>query len=236
MNDIIDFSKSMSLIGGADGPTSVFLAWNIPEWVWFALIAAGLLLSFFGLKLVRVLNVLVSFAAGAAIGLLAALFIGAEGAVLWGAILGCAVVMAILSGVLYRFGVFCMIFLSSMAIFAVVVRENSLLIYMISLIISLILAILAVIYVEPIVIVITALFGGGVAGSALAEVIGCEVWIGCVVGGVIAVIGMGVQFAMHLRKVGKKEKDYAEEVKEKVSMELEVEKARNMLEEDEEEE
>ena len=59
--------------------------------------------------------------------------------------------------------------------------------------------------------------------------------IGIVIGAVIAVIGIIVQFMMHSRKIGKKEEVYSKKVKEEVSRESEVEKARMILEEDEEE-
>ena len=56
--------------------------------------------------------------------------------------------------------------------------------------------------------------------------------IGIVIGAVIAVIGIIVQFMMHSRKVGKKERNYSKKVKEQDSMESEVEKARHLLDDD----
>ena len=47
---------------------------------------------------------------------------------------------------------------------------------------------------------------------------------------------MAVQFALHARKVGKREKIQADRIKEEASMESEVEKARTVLGEEDEEE
>ena len=55
---------------------------------------------------------------------------------------------------------------------------------------------------------------------------------GLAIGVAIAVIGIIVQFMMQSRKVGKKEKNYSEKVKEQYSMESEVEKARHLLDDD----
>ena len=66
------------------------------------------------------------------------------------------------------------------------------------------------IYVEPFVIIVTGLSGGVTAGTNIAVLAGLgeNVWIGIGIGAVIAVIGIIVQFMMHSRRVGKKEKNF----------------------------
>lgn len=61
-------------------------------------------------------------------------------------------------------------------------------------------------------------------------------WIGYVLSLAIAVIGIVIQTMMQSRKIGRKEKIFSKKIKEEVSMESEVEKARMWLEEDESEE
>ena len=101
---------------------------------------------------------------------------------------------------------------------------------------GIIVAILSVIYVEPFVIIVTGIYGGLTAGTNIAALAGLDAmtWsgIGIVIGAVIAVIGIIVQFMMHSRKVGKKERNYSKKVKEQDSMESEVEKARHLLDDD----
>ncbi len=46
--------KGISAIGSMDGPTSVFLAGKLSVGVFAAVIAIGILIGFFGLKLVKV--------------------------------------------------------------------------------------------------------------------------------------------------------------------------------------
>ena len=55
------------------------------------------------------------------------------------------------------------------------------------------------------------------------------------IGAVVALAGMGTQFMMQSRKIGKKEKVFSDEIKGKDSVESEVEKARNILDLDDEE-
>lgn len=73
--------------------------------------------------------------------------------------------------------------------------------------------------------------GGVEAGMALPVVLGMTKisWIGYVMSAAIAVIGITVQTMMQSRKIGKKEKIFSKKIKEQVSMESEVEKARMLL-------
>lgn len=236
MNQIVDFTKSISVFGGADGPTSVFVAGKPAIGILIGILVISIFVSFFGLKIVRVLTTLVGFVIGACAGAAVAVAAGAEDNTLWIIVLVCALVFAVLSGVLYRFGVFWLTFVNSMATLISIISEASLPVALVILAVSLILAILAAVYVEPIVVVITAVCGGVTAGGMIALLADLPSWTGYAAGAGIAVAGMLIQFGMHSRKVGKKEKVYSAEMKEKVSMESEVEKARNILDDDDEEE
>lgn len=196
-----------------------------------AMIIVGVLLALFGLKLVKLFTALCGFGIGAAIG--AGVVQVMHPSQMTGLIIlfGCAVVMAVLAFFLHKAGIFITVFVAALAIAVTANMPQSLLIAGIYAAVSLILAILAVIFTEPLMIVVTAFAGGMSVGTAVvmladlpyAGVVRLEIGI------VVAVIGMIVQFMMQSRKLGKKEKKFSEKVKEQDSVESEVEKARMIL-------
>lgn len=252
MNEIIESGKNM--IGGADGPTSIFIAGKTGPEIYIITIVIGLLFCFFGLKLAKLLVVLNGFLLGLVAGIGAAAAVHTEGMVFIVIMLVCGVVAAALTLFFYKFGVFCLVFTGTLAPAAAItgltetafgtvslsfgIGSREMIIGIAAIVVSLILAAAAVRFVEPMIIVITALDGGMSAGLLFIPVIGLAApgWTGYAVGVLLVIIGMIVQFMMHSRKIGRKEKSYAEEIKEKDSVESEVEKARNVLVDEEEEE
>ena len=63
-----------------------------------------------------------------------------------------------------------------------------------------------------------------------------NIWAGYGISALAALVGIWVQFMMQSRKIGKNERVYAQRMKGQVSRESEVEKARKILEEEDEEE
>ena len=195
----------------------------------------GLLICFFGLKLIRLQAALVGFLMGALIGIGVAWTAGISGLTFAIVVFACGAVLAALSFFLYKFGVFCVVFCVCLGMGVQIADPQSTLPLVIVLVIALILAIVAVIFVEPVIIICTGISGGVTAGISAAAAMGLEgIWPGYAIGAVAAILGMVVQFMMHSRKVGKKEKVYAEQVKEADSVESEVEKARMVLDDPEE--
>ena len=195
----------------------------------------GLLICFFGLKLIRLQAALVGFLMGALIGIGVAWTAGISGLTFAIVVFACGAVLAALSFFLYKFGVFCVVFCVCLGMGVQIADPQSTLPLVIVLAIALILAIVAVIFVEPVIIICTGISGGVTAGISAAAAMGLEgIWPGYAIGAVAAILGMVVQFMMHSRKVGKKEKIYAEQVKEADSVESEVEKARMVLDDPEE--
>lgn len=195
----------------------------------------GLLICFFGLKLIRLQAALVGFLMGALIGIGVAWTAGISGLIFAIVVFACGAVLAALSFFLYKFGVFCVVFCVCLGMGVQIADPQSTLPLVIVLAIALILAIVAVIFVEPAIIICTGISGGVTAGISAAAAIGLEgIWPGYAIGAVAAILGMVVQFMMHSRKVGKKEKVYSEQVKEADSVESEVEKARMVLDDPEE--
>lgn len=195
----------------------------------------GLLICFFGLKLIRLQAALVGFLMGALIGIGVAWTAGISGLTFAIVVFACGAVLAALSFFLYKFGVFCVVFCVCLGMGVQIADPQSTLPLVIVLVIALILAIVAVIFVEPAIIICTGISGGVTTGISAAAAMGLEgIWPGYAIGAVAAILGMVVQFMMHSRKVGKKEKVYAEQVKEADSVESEVEKARMVLDDPEE--
>ena len=64
----MEMLESISVIGGADGPTSIFLAGVISKQILVASIVIGLILCIFGLRLMKLLSAVVGLLIGAGIG------------------------------------------------------------------------------------------------------------------------------------------------------------------------
>lgn len=235
--DIAEMGNSISIIGGADGPTSIFIAGKINIGIIIAGIVIGLIICFFGLKLVKVIAGLLGFIIGASAGAAIAAFMGIEGiGFVVIAIVG-AVILAVLSFLVYRIGVFFMTFICAIGVLIGIFSNVNTVVTVILTVVSLILAILAAVFVDPVIIIITGLCGGLSAGPLVMQLAGMgePVWIGYVVGVVLAVLGMWVQFIMHSRKIGKEEKVIHEKARRTDSRESEIEKARMILDEEDEE-
>ncbi len=218
MNEVMDMGNTMLNVG------------QTME-VLIATIVVGVLLSLFGLKLVRVLTTIVGLVLGAGVGLIISHLLGWSGLTVAIVTLGCAVVLAALSFFLYRMGVFLTVFVSVLGICISVMYPGTNLMLVIYLAAALVFAILSAIFVEPLVIVVTAVSGGVNAALAIVSLAGLSgnLLITAGIAAVIIIVGMIVQFMMHSRKIGKKEKKQAEIIKEKDSVESEVEKARLIL-------
>ncbi|QDW73467.1 TMEM198/TM7SF3 family protein [Lachnospiraceae bacterium KGMB03038] len=201
-----------------------------------AMTVVGLLICFFGLKLVKIQVALVGLCIGALIGVAVSRAMDISGITFAIIVFACAALLAALSFFLYRFGVFCLVFCIAVGIGIQFIDLRETLQLIIVLAAALVISVVAVIFVEPMVIICTAISGGITAGTSIGTAAGFEsAWIGYAIGGVLLAAGMAVQFMLHSRKVGKKEKIYSEQVKEKDSVESEVEKARMILDDSEEE-
>ncbi len=229
-----------SIMKSADGPTSIFIAAKSPviTGIMIACVVVGVIMALFGLKIVRVISAIVGLivgaGAGAAIGIAAGLSTNISLAVMG----VCAVVLCILCAVFRKFGIFVMTFCCAFATFIMLIESELPVILIICAVVAFILAILTVVFAEFLVIFVTGIVGGVEAGMILPFLLGMTKlsWIGYVLSAAIAVIGIVVQTMMQSRKIGKKEKIFSKKIKEEVSMESEVEKARMILEEDEPEE
>ena len=222
-----------SVFNSADGPTSIFVAGKTPEimGVLIAIVVVGVIISLFGLKLVRVLSAMMGLGTGAVIGAVIGTVAGLDTTKMVAAIAVCGVVLCIMCAVLRKFGIFVMTFFGSWGTFVTLVEARSVIVLGICAAVALVIAILTVIFAEFLVIFVTGIVGGVEAGMALPFLLGMTKigWIGYVMSAAIAVIGITVQTMMQSRKIGKREKIFSKKIKEQVSMESEVEKARMLL-------
>lgn len=230
-----------NILGGADGPTSVFLAGTSQMAVicFAVIIAVGVVTCFFGLKLVRILSALIGLAVGIGIGIAVTSVFGLASVQTLITCLVCALILAVLCAAVRKFGIFVLTFISTLGIVSSILWPRTWILAGVCAAVSLLLSVLSIVKAEAVVTVVTGISGGLSAGTSIAALTGLNgknEWIGYVISAALALIGIWFQFMMQSRKIGKKEKVYSRQVREEVSMESEVERARLILEDDEEDE
>ena len=169
----------------------------------------ALLYVFFGYKLLRVYISLLGFLIGFALGIvICAVFDLSNSTAVIVIICVCAVALAALGFWLYKAGLFVMILLSLFPIILSVVSEfttiEPVFMWIGSILFALVLAILAMFFVRPVVIIVTAFSGGLsiaslVVNNLLPEIAQVNTTDGArifmlIIGGVIAVLGIYFQF------------------------------------------
>ena len=190
----------------------------------------GIFLSMFGFKLIRLWSPLLGLVAGAGIGFAVTELAGLEPMIVVGATIGGGIVLAFLAGFFYRFGIFLMALLTGTYIAILFVNPQDWIFLGVCLAIGLVIALLALKFVEPIMIVVTSIIGGVLAGDAIATLAELDNPIfryGIMV--LVAIVGGIIQFTLESGKRKKKNLKKAAEIREQNSTENEVEKARAMF-------
>ena len=238
MENLQKITEATEIIGGADGPTAIFLAGRLGELsmgIMIATIVIGLLFCFLGHKLIKVISALLGLCIGFGVGFAISSITGMEGMTRVIIIFGCAVVLAALLFFLYRAGIFLMTFSITVSVVFAVVGAGEKTYVMAAFGAAVVLGIVTVIFAEPAAVVITSLSGGMSAGTGIASLTGLtdNPFVGLGIAGALAAVGMIVQFILYSKKKGRKEKGTAKRTKKKDVMESEVEKARMLLDDDE---
>ncbi len=197
-------------------------------------ICIGLIIGLFGLKLARVWAALVGLVLGVAVGGIVSAVAGLNGMASVGAMAGGAVILAILVCVFYRVGIFFFVWLAIFSMGISAIGQQSIPVIAVCGVLGLILAIVTMKMFDPLVIIITSIYGGYMAGNALVSLIGLDSYLiaAIAVPVVIIAICVAVQFIMRSRQVGRKQVKKADEHREKESRETEVEQARMLLDDD----
>lgn len=239
------WTMGIKLPGISDGQADMVLSgvMQMAVVIQIVMIVVGALVCFFGLKLVRVLSVLAGMVIGSGIGTGAAFGLGFSGTMIPITILLCTIVMAVLCCGVRKLGIFFVVLLHTTGIAASLflpgIKDLTQLFIVLGIsgAAAILLSVLAMIKPEIIVVVVTGISGGLSVGTAAAALLGMSqnIWAGYGISGAAALIGIWVQFMMQSRKIGKNERVYAERMKGQVSRESEVEKARRILEEEDEE-
>lgn len=200
----------------------------------------SILMCLFGLKLVRVWNVLCGLVIGAGVGVVAAGLLGLDATVILIVTGVAAVVIAVLAGIFKKFGAFLFCLFSIFGIAVSIVNPENWILIAVCGAVGLLAAITAMIWFEPLVIIVTSLSGGLGFGNAVLGITGLNnLYISLVIYLIPVILGLAVQFMMKSREIGKKEVKRANAIKEEISKEAEIEQARAILdlnEDDEDEE
>ena len=198
-------------------------------------ICIGLIIGLFGLKLARVWAALVGLVLGVAVGgIVSAVVPGLSGMASVGLMAGGAVLMAVLVCIFYKIGIFFFVWLAVFSMGISAIGQQSIPVLAVCGVLGLILAIVTMKMFDPLVIIITSIYGGYMAGNAIVSLIGLDGYLiaAIAVPVVIIAICVTVQFIMRSRQVGKKQIKKADEYREKESREAEVEQARMLLDDD----
>lgn len=202
-----------------------------------AVIVLAALTCFFGVKIFRIWMAVIGFFAGFIIGFyipVNALQLSIGVGLIAGLILG--IVLAIVSAKIYIVSVMFASWLFSVSALLVILQPKTWLWMLVCAGIGIIPALISLKFAEPMVIIATGLFGGITVAAKGAELLGFSeqiiVWI---VGLVAACFGIMVQFILEGRKQGKKEVAAAKHIRSEKSIENEIEAARSLFSDDEEE-
>ena len=202
-----------------------------------AVIVLAVLTCFFGVKIFRIWMALIGFLTGCVIGFyipVNALQLSVGVGLIAGLIVG--IVLAVISAKIYVISVMFASWLFSATAMVVILQPKTWLWMLVCVGIGIIPALISLKFAEPMVIIATGMFGGITVAAKGAELLGFSeqiiVWI---IGLVAACFGIMVQFILEGRKQGKKEVAAAKHIRSEKSIENEIEAARSLFSDDEEE-
>lgn len=199
--------------------------------VLIAAAVAGILIGFFGLKIVRFWAGFFGLGAGLAGGTAVALLLEMDGVYAWIPSVVLGVILAGLMAWLYRFGVFALTWAAVFAICAYIISPDNMIMWGVCAVVGLVFALLSIRFLSVITIFVTAVFGGLLAGSAIfawIPVEGSVVYAG--VCGLTVIICLVVQLLLESRKRKRQSLKKAAEIRKTHSTANEVERARALAE------
>lgn len=196
----------------------------------------GLIVCLFGLKLVRFVNAICGLAVGAVLGILVAYLIQTDLKIGLAIVAAAALILTIMSAVFKKFGAFLLCLSVALEVVGMFQMQNFTMLAVTG-VAGIIIAVLTMIWFEPLVIIVTSLSGGMGLGNAVAQMVGIKnpyITLGICAAGIA--IGLIVQFMMKSREIGRREARHSRQVKEEISIESEIDRARSILDLDDEEE
>ena len=189
--------------------------------------AAGLLLCLLGLKIVRFWGAVLGLAFGFIIGTPAALAAGVDVGIIAGAVVG--IILALLSSILYKMAIFVTVFITASLFSAHLINPQNGILLGICLAIELVAAVLSVKFAAVLTILATACCGAVIAGPAVYYLLpdtGMDVLVRILLCTLFGAGGVLVQLLLESKKRKKQSLKKAEEIRNEISTENEVERAR----------
>jgi hypothetical protein len=235
MNEITyNYAKELETLFESYGLDGMINRMQLAEVIQTALtvtVVAGLLLGFFGLKLIRVWGALLGFVIGCAGGAAVGIVLGQNTQVVL-IIAGVAgLVVAILCAVLRRISAFLVSLVSGIGVCAAVLEPQELTPVLICAGVGLVLAILAVVCKEPVIMVLTGVAGAFAAGQVIAVYFALDGQTGQIVlVAILAALGIVVQFLMESGRRKRRNLKKAAEIRQHNSTANVVERARAVME------
>ena len=207
---------------------------QIPMTVLIASAVISLLICLFGLKMVRLWNTISGLAIGTLAGIMI-VYLAQTDMIVSLIIIGAAIlIFAILAGVFRRFGAFLLCFGTVLEIIGMLKLQNLTWLAIVG-IAGVIVAVLTMIWLEPLVIIVTSIAGGIGLGSSIVLMAEFDNrYIKIAIYAAAVILGLVVQFMMKSREIGRKEVKHSKKVKEEISIESEIDKARSVLDFDDE--
>lgn len=195
-------------------------------------IVIGFLFCFFGLKLVRVWGAIIGLLVGAGAGFAIASMFPLETVAVNAIAVAAGVIFAVLGAWLYKVGSLFVGWAAGASVSAVIIRPSDWKLLLVCAVIGLIVGIISLIFAEPVLIIVTGIYGGMVAGYAAAALISLkQTFIMIIIQVVLVILGIVIQFAMESSKRNKRNLKKAAEIREKHSTANEVDRARSILDE-----
>lgn len=218
--------EEISQIPGAEG----LLMEGVAAAAGVALVFA-LLNCFLGLKLVRIWGVFAGLVIGFLLGIGVSSAFGLTQTVclIIGVVLG--LILAVCGGSFYLASLFVLAWIFGAVLLGRYLPLSGIAFWAACLGGGLVIALISLKFAEPIIIIVTSLFGGLTAGTYICELTGIPAvpWE-YIIGAVLVIVGTIVQFTLESRKRAKKHIEKARKIREEESTENEVDKARALME------
>ena len=234
MERVFEVADQISRLLFEDGLKNMDFSWIFSEGGTVAVAVAGviaLLMVFFGAKCKYVLFALQGLLLGVTAGLAASWYLNLDGWIMIGVCAATGVLLAVFEAVFRKFGAFVFSFTAIFVSALALAGGRGYIALGIAAAAALIFAILAAVFGDPMIMGIGGGVLGGIVASRYLPFDSTIAFYGASI--VLAVLGICVQYALKSSKIAKIERSKAKEIREKKSVESEIEMARNILDSDE---
>ena len=239
MERVFEAADQISRLLFEDGLKNMDFSWIFSEGGTVAAVVAGviaLLMVFFGAKCKYVLFALQGLLLGVTAGLAASWYLNLDGWIMIGVCVAAGVLLAAFEAVFRKFGAFVFSFVAIFVSALALAGGRGYIALGIAAAAALLFAILAAVFGDPMIIPVMGIGGGVLGGIVACRYLPFDSTIAFYgVSIALAVLGICIQYALKSSKIAKIERSKAKEIRQKKSVESEIEMARNILDSDENE-